>query len=129
MKNKRVFFSDIKEIDAEVKSAYTIHVNYSYTKSEMKRLLEKIFGWLKKSNRPKHIKYGLVVFATMQATCIVLGVTFARSAVIALVATATVAVAVDYKDKLWGGKFDWLDVIATMLLPGLITVAVMVLLI
>lgn len=95
----------------------------------MKRLLEKIFGWLKKSNRPKHIIYGLVVFATVQATCIVLGATFARSAVIALVATAIVAVAVDYKDKLWGGKFDWLDVIATMLLPGLITVAVMVLLI
>ena len=32
-----------------------------------------------------------------------------------------VAMSVDYKDKLWGGKFDWLDVVATILLPGIIS--------
>lgn len=88
----------------------------------MKQLLIKLFGWLKESNRPKHIKYGLAVFIAMLATCLVLGVTFTRSTVIAFVATAIVAVAVDYKDHLWGGRFDWLDVVATILLPGVITV-------
>lgn len=88
----------------------------------MKQLLEKLFGWLKNSNRPKHIKYGLAVFIAMLATCLVLGVTFTRSAIIAFAATAIVAVAVDYKDHLWGGRFDWLDVIATVILPGAITV-------
>lgn len=87
----------------------------------MKQLLEKLFGWLKDSNRPKHIKYGLAVFIAMLATCLALGVTFARSAIVAFVATAIVAVAVDYKDHLWGGRFDWLDVIATVILPGVIT--------
>lgn len=90
----------------------------------MKQLLEKLFGWLKDSNRPKHIKYGLAVFIAMLSTCLVLGVTFTRSAVSAFVATAIVAVAVDYKDHLWGGRFDWLDVIATVLLPGVITLGV-----
>lgn len=90
----------------------------------MKQLLEKLFGWLKDSNRPKHIKYGLAVFIAMLATCLVLGVTFTRSAIIAFVATAIVAVAVDYKDHLWGGRFDWLDVLATVLLPGVITIGI-----
>lgn len=84
--------------------------------------LEKLFGWLKDSNRPKHIKYGLAIFIAMLATCLALGVTFARSAIVAFAATAIVAVAVDYKDHLWGGRFDWLDVIATVILPGVITV-------
>lgn len=90
----------------------------------MKQLLEKLFGWLKDSNRPKHIKYGLAVFIAILATCLVLSVTLPRSAMIAFVATAIVAVAVDYKDKLWGSRFDWLDVIATVLLPGVITLGV-----
>ena len=50
-----------------------------------------------------------------------LGISLVPSAVIAFVATCIVAMSVDYKDKLWGGKFDWLDVVATILLPGIIT--------
>lgn len=95
----------------------------------MKQLLEKLFGWLKESNRPKHIKYGLAVFIAMLATCLVLGVTSTRSTVISFAATAIVAVAVDYKDHLWGGRFDWLDVLATILLPGMITVIGLILII
>lgn len=95
----------------------------------MKQLLIKLFGWLKDSNRPKHIKYGIAVFVAMLATCLALGVTFARSAIVAFVATAIVAVAVDYKDHLWGGRFDWLDVLATVILPGMITVIGLILII
>lgn len=95
----------------------------------MKQLIKKLFGWLKESNRPKHIKYGLAVFIAMLASCLLLGVTFARSAVIAFIATAIVATAVDYKDHLWGGRFDWLDVVATVILPGMITVIGLILII
>lgn len=88
----------------------------------MKRIIEKLFGWLKDSNRPNHVKYGFLVFLAMLVTCLVLGVNLASSLIIAFVATCIVATAVDYKDKLWGGKFDCLDVIATVLIPGIITV-------
>jgi len=61
------------------------------------------------------------VYDAMMAVCLIMGNTFASSAIISLVATIIAAMAVDYKDKLWGGKFDWLDVAATVLLPGMIT--------
>lgn len=78
-------------------------------------------GWLKDSNRPKHMKCGTLVYAVMLLLCFMLGISLLPSVVIAFVATCIVAMAVDYKDKLWGGKFDWLDVVATILLPGIIT--------
>lgn len=78
-------------------------------------------GWLKDSNRPKHMKCGMLVYTVMLLLCFMLGISLVPSDVIAFVATCIVAMAVDYKDKLWGGKFDWLDVVATILLPGIIT--------
>ena len=87
----------------------------------MKRIIDKYLGWLKDSNHPKHILCGLLLYAAMMAVCLIMGNTFASSAIISLVATIIAAMAVDYKNKLWGGKFDWLDVAATVLLPGMIT--------
>ena len=88
----------------------------------MKQIIKKYLGWLKDSNRPKHMKAGMLVFIAMLAVCLTLVVGLSPSTVIAFVATVIVAVAVDYKDKLYGNTFDWLDVLATVLLPGLITV-------
>ena len=86
----------------------------------------KSFKWLNESNRPKHVKAGTLVFIVMLAVCLMLGVVLISSAVISFIATAIVAVSVEYKDKLWGGTFDWLDVAATVLLPGLITVLLII---
>jgi len=88
----------------------------------MKQIIKKYLGWLKDSNRPKHMKAGMLVFIAMLAVCLTLGVGLSPSTVIAFVSTVIVAVAVDYKDKLYGNTFDWLDVLATVLLPGLIAV-------
>lgn len=88
----------------------------------MKQIIKKYLGWLKDSNRPKHMKAGILVFIVMLAVCLTLGVGLSPSTVIAFVSTVIVAVAVDYKDKLYGNTFDWLDVLATVLLPGLIAV-------
>ena len=92
----------------------------------MKRMIDKYLGWLKDSNRPKHILCGLLVYTAMMAVCLLPGNTFASSAIISLVATVIVAMAVDYKDKLWGGKFDWLDVAATVLLPTFTTIMIII---
>lgn len=93
----------------------------------MKRIIDKYLGWLKDSNRPKHMKAGMLVFIAMLAVCLTLGVGLIPSTVIAFVATVIVAVAVDYKDKLYGNTFDWLDVLATVLLPVVITLVVLIL--
>lgn len=93
----------------------------------MKQLIKKYLGWLKDSNRPKHMKAGILVFIAMLAVCLTLGVGLILSTVIAFVATVIVAVAVDYKDKLYGNVFDWLDVAATVLSPGVITIAILIL--
>lgn len=87
----------------------------------MKKFIEKYLGWLKDSNRPKHVKCGMLVYIVVLAICMTLSVALISATVIALVATAIVAMAVDYKDKAHGGKFDWLDVVATVLLPGVVT--------
>jgi hypothetical protein len=93
----------------------------------MKQIIKKYLGWLKDSNRPKHMKAGMLVFIAMLAVCLTLGVGLSPSTVIAFVATVIVAVAVDYKDKLYGNTFDWLDVLATVLLPGVTTLIILIL--
>lgn len=93
----------------------------------MKQIIKKYLGWLKDSNRPKHMKAGMLVFIAMLAVCLTLVVGLSPSTVIAFVATVIVAVAVDYKDKLYGNTFDWLDVLATVLLPAIVAALLLIL--
>lgn len=93
----------------------------------MKQIIKKYLGWLKDSNRPKHMKAGILVFIVMLAVCLTLGVGLSPSTVIAFVATVIVAVAVDYKDKLYGNTFDWLDVVATVIVPGIVAALLLIL--
>nr|DAI23391.1 MAG TPA: putative periplasmic lipoprotein [Caudoviricetes sp.] len=54
--------------------------------------------WLKQSNRLKHLYIGII------------------SAIIgSILLTAGLAFGKEYADKSWGGKFDWLDILATLL--------------
>lgn len=55
-------------------------------------------NWLKKSNRPKHILYG-----------------FIGALIGTILFTAGLAVGKECADKSWGGKFDWLDISATLI--------------
>ena len=93
----------------------------------MKQIIKKYLGWLKDSNRPKHMKAGMLVFIAMLAVCLTLGVGLIPSTVIAFVSTVIVAVAVDYKDKLYGNVFDWLDVAATVIVPGIVAALLLIL--
>ena len=54
--------------------------------------------WLKESNRPEHLLYAIPI-----------GLIFTILAVIGC------AFGMEFKDKEYGDKFDWLDVAATMI--------------
>lgn len=53
--------------------------------------------WIEESNRPKHVAYAI--------PCAMIGT---------IVFVAGLALGMEFKDKQWGGEFDWLDVAATM---------------
>lgn len=69
-----------------------------------------MLSWMFESNRPKHFLYSVPIGFIFTILC-VLGV----------------ASGTEFKDKQWGGKWDWLDWTATML-GGLVGQALQVLL-
>lgn len=79
-----------------------------------------------KSNRGKHLIAGALIYAVVLSLCFVLNVQYVRGTIIALTATLIAACAVEYKDKLWGGKFDWLDVAATILAPVIVSAILLI---
>ena len=64
--------------------------------------MRKLFTWLKESNRYKHLLGGIAIGA------------FANSLYCAAYAGLGVATALELKDKLWGGKFDLVDLSLTI---------------
>ena len=67
--------------------------------------------WLLESNRPKHLVGGFILGLTLTILC-ALGC----------------AGGMEFKDRQWGGKWDWLDFAAT-LLGGLLGQAIQLLII
>ena len=57
-----------------------------------------IMSWITESNRLKHFLYAVPIGFIFTILC-VLGI----------------ATGMEFKDKQWGGKFDWLDWLATMI--------------
>lgn len=64
--------------------------------------MRKLFTWLKESNRYKHLLGGIAIGA------------FANSLYCAAYAGVGVATALELKDKMWGGKFDLVDLSLTL---------------
>lgn len=64
--------------------------------------MRKLFKWLKESDRYKHLLGGIAIGA------------FANSLYCAAYAGVGVATALELKDKLWGGKFDFVDLSLTL---------------
>lgn len=54
--------------------------------------------WLKESNRIKHLLYAIPI-----------------GFICTILAVIGCAFGMEFKDKQWGGKFDWLDIAATMI--------------
>lgn len=64
--------------------------------------MRKLFKWLKESNRYKHLLGDIAIGA------------FANSLYCAAYAGLGVAIALELKDKMWGGKFDIVDLSLTL---------------
>lgn len=60
--------------------------------------MKKFVKWITESNRKKHFLYAVPIGFIFTELC-VLGVAFGM----------------EFKDKQYGGKFDWLDITATVL--------------
>lgn len=69
----------------------------------MKTFLSKCWSWLKQSSRYKHFGYGSLIG---------LG---ADDIYYAAYVGVGVASALEYKNKAWGGAWDWLDWIMTVI--------------
>lgn len=81
-----------------------------------------LFGWLKVSNRPKHLKAGTVIFILwIVCTMILTNMTMLQSAFTGLVCVFVAMCSVEYIQKTSGSKWDWLDVLAGILVPGILT--------
>ena len=65
---------------------------------EYKQYKNKKNMWITESNRTKHFLYAIPIGLVFTILC-VLGL----------------AAGMEFKDKSWGGKWDWLDFLATML--------------
>ena len=106
----------------------------------MKEFFKKNFGWLKESNRPLHMQAGFACFA-LTLLVIMFGMTFAEGNLIieetlanrllvvhTLIADWTVFLAMctcEFVQSRAGGKWDWLDVLAGMVPPIIITLVIM----
>ena len=66
-------------------------------------------SWFTESNRWKHFVYAIPVGYVFTILCVI-----------------GLATGMEFKDKLWGGKYDWIDWLATML-GGLIGQALQIL--
>ena len=68
-------------------------------------------NWIKESNRPKHLLYAIPAGALF---------------------VAGLAAGMEFKDRDWGGKWDWLDIVATLIggaIGQLIQVLILILII
>lgn len=83
-----------------------------------------MYNWLKESNRPYHIVAGTFIFVVSFVGLYRSGFTLNQSLLVALYVTLVAAVTKDYTDYLHGDRFDVLDVLATILIPALLTLII-----
>lgn len=84
-------------------------------------------NWLKESNRPKHVWAGLLLYITAcLAAAPFMWQQWPNIFVSAFIATTAGGASAEVKDELWGGSSDILDLLATILIPAIITAAALI---
>ena len=80
--------------------------------------LSNLFEWLKISNRPKHLKVGIIIFIIWIGSVLLLTtMTILQAALTGAICVFVSMCAVEYIQKSIGGEWDWLDILAGVLLP------------
>ena len=83
--------------------------------------------WLIESNRIKHMVVGTIVYLLYLLLCYLICRNLTDSAILSFVTTEMIAGTGECKDRMWGGQFDWLDLSATVLVPLVLTVVIIIL--
>lgn len=84
-----------------------------------------LFEWLKISNRPKHFKAGIIIFIIWIGSVFLLTtMTILQAALTGAICVFVAMCAVEYIQKSIGGKWDWLDILAGVLLPIIVVLII-----
>ena len=87
--------------------------------------LSNLFEWLKISNRPKHLKAGIIIFIIWIGSVLLLTtMTILQAALTGTICVFVAMCAVEYIQKSIGGKWDWLDILAGILLPIIVVLII-----
>ena len=78
-----------------------------------------ISNWLKESNHNKHLIAGLIILTISLLLVYTLTKNDYATLLISNFVVAACMATAEYKDKLYGGKFDWEDILAGMI-PSII---------
>lgn len=105
-------------------SFYTLFTlnTFEYQTTLSMKSVSNLFGWLKNSNRPKHLKAGCVIFLLwIIGTILLTGITMLQAAFTGLVCVLVAMCSVEYIQESSGGVWDWLDILAGIIVPGILT--------
>lgn len=87
--------------------------------------LSNLFEWLKISNRPKHLKAGIIIFIIWIGSVLLLTtMTILQATLTGTICVFVAMCAVEYIQKSIGGKWDWLDILAGILLPIIVVLII-----
>lgn len=85
------------------------------------KLFNLIKNWFNESNRKEHMYLGTVIYIISLLFCLILSISIINCAIISTYTVLGCMVSVEYKDKLYGNKFDWLDIISGMIFPIIVS--------
>lgn len=87
--------------------------------------LSNLFEWLKISNRPKHLKAGIIIFIIWIGSVLLLTtMTILQATLTGAICVFVAMCAVEYIQKSIGGEWDWLDILAGILLPIIVVLII-----
>lgn len=101
-------------------------------KNFIKNQLANLNEWFVASNRWLHLMIGGIIMIFMTAATAIwnpFNPNTIQAIFIGTIATFIIMCAVEYKDKAHGGKFDWKDINAGMLIPIIMDILVILLMV
>lgn len=79
--------------------------------------MKKLYSWLLTSNRLKHLYVGSVLWVLWVLLGAAMSLSGIQIAITGFVMVYIAMCSVGFKDKAYGGAWDWLDILAGVLVP------------